>query len=46
VDIVEENISNSLINEKEKYYISLYDTYHNGYNATEGGDGGRTSSKL
>lgn len=46
VGIVEENISNSLINEKEKYYISLYDTYHNGYNATEGGDGGRTSSKL
>lgn len=26
------------LNERERYYISYYDTYHNGYNATLGGD--------
>ena len=25
--------------EREKYYIALYNTYHNGYNETLGGDG-------
>ena len=25
--------------EKEKYYIDLYDTYYNGYNNTFGGEG-------
>lgn len=29
----------SLLCEKEKYYISLYDTFYNGYNLTEGGGG-------
>ena len=27
-----------LLNEKEKYYIKKYDTYHNGYNMTTGGE--------
>ena len=27
------------LNEKEIYYIALYDTYNNGYNMTTGGDG-------
>ena len=27
--------------EKEIYYISLYDSYHNGYNETLGGDGAK-----
>ena len=27
------------LNEKEKYWIQYYDTFHNGYNATKGGDG-------
>lgn len=26
------------LNEKEKYYVELYDTFYNGYNATLGGD--------
>lgn len=26
-------------NEREQYYIQLFDTYHNGYNETLGGDG-------
>lgn len=46
IEIIEENIPNELINEKERYYIQYYDTYYNGYNGTLGGDGGRTSSKL
>ena len=28
--------------EKEKYYIKLYDSFHNGYNLTLGGEGVRT----
>lgn len=28
----------SILEEKEKYYIQLFDTYNNGYNATLGGD--------
>lgn len=27
------------LSEKEQYWISVYDSYHNGYNATKGGDG-------
>lgn len=29
-------------NEKEKYWINFYNTYYNGYNSTQGGDGGIT----
>ena len=41
----EDNISNELLNEKEKYYIALYHTYRqdpeykSGYNLTPGGEG-------
>lgn len=30
---------NDVLAQLEMYYIELYDTYHNGYNATVGGDG-------
>lgn len=41
--IVHDNISESLINEYEKYYISYYNTKSPiGYNLTDGGDGGNT----
>lgn len=30
---------NDILNEKEKFYIKLYDSYKNGYNSTLGGDG-------
>lgn len=33
------------LNSKEKYWIAKYDTYHHGYNETEGGDGGNTYGK-
>ena len=46
VEIIEDDIPNNLIDEKERYYIKLFDSYKNGYNGTLGGDGGRTSSKL
>lgn len=46
IELIETNIPNDMIDEKEQFYIAYYDTYNNGYNATRGGDGGRTSSKL
>lgn len=36
-----EKVDNALLGEREQYWISYYDTYHNGYNATKGGDGKR-----
>lgn len=30
---------NAVLNQLEAYYIALYDTFNNGYNATAGGDG-------
>ena len=35
-----EECEQSLLNEKERFWISFYDSYKNGYNETEGGDGG------
>ena len=40
IDHCEEDLN--LLNDKERYWISYYDSYHNGYNETEGGDGGNT----
>ena len=34
-----EKVSPKRINEREQYWIKYYNTYHNGYNATLGGDG-------
>jgi hypothetical protein len=42
--IVEDNIPNDLLNDKEKFYIKKYNTLKDGYNLTEGGDGGDTMS--
>jgi group I intron endonuclease len=36
-EIIEE-VDNQLLNEREIYWIDFYDTYHNGYNQTLGGD--------
>lgn len=33
------------LNKREKYWISYYDTFYNGYNQTLGGDGSRTQPK-
>ena len=39
ITILEDNIQDKILPEKEKYYISLYDSYYNGYNCTLGGEG-------
>jgi group I intron endonuclease len=36
--ILEEGIPKNRIIEREIYWIAKYDTFHNGYNATAGGD--------
>jgi len=36
--VVEDNIPIDLLNEKEIFYINQFDSYHNGYNSTEGGE--------
>ena len=38
IEIIEET-SIEKLSEKEIYWIEIYDSYHNGYNATRGGDG-------
>ncbi len=38
--ILEDNIDDSLLNQKEQYYINKYNTFKDGYNATKGGEGG------
>ena len=32
-----EEVENDLLDEREKYWISFYDSYYNGYNSTIGG---------
>lgn len=39
IDIIENNISEKDISNKEKYYIKFYDSYYSGYNETFGGEG-------
>ena len=41
IEILEEDIPENLLNEREQYYIQKYDTYNNGYNATIGGEGNK-----
>lgn len=45
--LVEDNITNDEINQKEKYWIDKLNTFvPNGYNLTIGGDGGDTSNSI
>jgi len=44
IHIIESNISEGKIDEKEIEYIAKYDSFANGYNMTLGGEGGDTSS--
>ena len=37
-EILEGNIDSNLLNDREMYYIQLFDSYENGYNSTRGGD--------
>lgn len=37
--VIEDNIDNSILNEREIYWIKYYNSYQNGYNSTIGGEG-------
>lgn len=39
IEMLEEIDNGNLLKEREKYWISYYDSYNSGYNATLGGDG-------
>lgn len=43
IEILESNIEIINLNDREQYYIALFDTYNNGFNLTKGGDGGFTN---
>lgn len=40
IEPIEKDIPNGQLNEREQYWISYYDSFHNGYNSTIGGDCG------
>ena len=39
IEVIEE-VESTNLNDREKYWIRYYDSYHNGYNSTEGGQDG------
>lgn len=41
VELIEEDIDETILNQKEIDYIKLFDSFKNGYNTTLGGDGSR-----
>lgn len=38
-EVLEKDISENLIDERERYWIAHFDSYHHGFNMTEGGEG-------
>lgn len=49
LELVEDNIPYSLLNEKEKYYIDYFESFYSlgkGYNLTQGGQWGSGTQKL
>lgn len=39
IEVIEDNIEEEIIGEKEREYIQKYNSYYNGYNSTFGGEG-------
>lgn len=37
-EVLEDNVPYELLDEREVYYIEKFDSFHNGYNSTPGGD--------
>lgn len=46
IELLEENIEESLLDEKEIFWIKKYDSYNNGYNSTLGGQHKNSPSKY
>ena len=46
IEIIEKGIPKEKMSEREIYWIEYYDTFHNGYNSTRGGEGGNTYAKV
>lgn len=44
-EVIVSNVPDWAVNAFEKYWINYYDTYRNGYNMTEGGEGRTTISE-
>lgn len=44
-EVIRENIPDDLINIFEECYIVIYDSFHNGLNSTNGGEGGDTRTR-
>lgn len=42
LEILEDNINNENLDEREIYWIAYYDSFNNGYNLTKGGNGAKT----
>jgi hypothetical protein len=42
--LIEDGLTELNVNEREKHYVGVYDSFNNGYNGTLGGDGGDTWS--
>lgn len=45
-EIIESNLTNENVNDRERFWIKFYNSYYNGYNCSFGGEGGDTYSKL
>lgn len=45
IQLIEDNISDQELNQKQRYWIAAYNSYKNGYNLTPGGDGKSLSDK-
>ena len=45
IQLIEDNIPDEQLNQKERYWINFYDSYRKGYNLTPGGDGKSLSDK-
>lgn len=45
IEAIDTANSSEELNQKESYWINFYDSFHNGYNSTLGGEGGNTYLK-
>lgn len=46
IEVIEGNIPQEELSDKEKYYISQYNSFNDGYNSTPGGESGMVGQKV